>query len=134
MCRPVKRTGPPVAIFHPVLGSFIDHFGNESLTISSSVADNALKVITAAQDIYQSEADRVKAMNEPFRDIFGPLDAIQNSGKSGVDTILTSEAIKLNEKAALAILEYKNEIGTGSADPTVQGSFVYAQYWSQNEV
>ena len=40
----------------------------------------------------------------------------------------------LNQEAALAVIEYKNEVGTGSSDPTIQGDIVFGRYWSQDEV
>ncbi|CAG8477000.1 6672_t:CDS:2, partial [Ambispora gerdemannii] len=131
--RPASRIGPPVVLYHKVFGEFVQNFENEELAITSDVAKNTMGVIGAAQEIYNVENDRVNAMNSSFQDIFGPLSTINNADKTEVDAALQTVAGGLNQEAALAILEYKNEIGTGSNDPTIQGSVVYARYWSQNQ-
>ncbi|CAG8457080.1 4368_t:CDS:2 [Ambispora gerdemannii] len=80
---------------------------------------------TMAQEVYLSEMDRVNAMNESFQDIFGSLGNLNNTDGAEVNALLSTTAHGLNQKAALAIIEYKNE---GSNEPTIQGSFVYTRY------
>src|SRR6185295_14266444 len=84
--------------------------------------------------VYHIEGDRAKVMNQSFQDIFGHLDNIRNADGTEVDSLLQTEAARLNQGAAIVMIEYKNEIGTGSNDPTIQGGLVYARYWSQSEV
>jgi hypothetical protein len=132
--RPANRIGPPVVLYHPVFGEFVRDFENESMQISDNVAKVTMEVIDAAQEFYDSENDRVKAMNRPLSKIFGAMPRILNADNSEIDAIVSMQPDGLNQEAALAVIEYKNEVGTGSSDPTIQGDIVFGRYWSQDEV
>ncbi len=132
--RPAERTGPPIVLYNKVFGEFKDNFQNRRLSLADDVRKETMGLMYKAQDLYRSETERAKAMNESFQDILGHLDNINNADGTEVDSLLQSEADGLKQGAAMAMIEYKNEIGTGSNDPTIQGGFVYARYWSQSEV
>jgi len=78
--------------------------------------------------IYSYEHERRKAMREVLQDLLGfPIvQTVQTEGSSN-DGIADMTWDK-NNKALLALFEYKNEVGAGSGDPALQASSSYRKW------
>ena len=127
--RPYGCIGPPIILYNKVFGDFLDDFTNEELAIDKVISGSMENIIKSAANIYELEKDRIAALNESTKDIFGSLIAIEIQN-ARLDSALTEKLHKLKENAALIIAECKNEIGTGGKDPAIQGGLAYAKYWS----
>ncbi|GES96999.1 hypothetical protein RCL_jg4125.t1 [Rhizophagus clarus] len=108
--RPPECSGAPVSLF-PSLQEFCNKAGQ----------------------IYQNEGVRQKALRPFFTSLFDgiqPISIVTSNGSIDDDVLLTDNVV-LGEKAAPILWEYKNEIGTGGKDPSIQGGCGYAKYWAQ---
>lgn len=132
--RPSSHIGPPIVLYEGIFGRFLDDLKNETLAIDDTVISNTLDIIRTAAELYDLEKDRVQAMNNVLTKICGAFTSINNLDGTEVDAIVDVTINGLSQRAALVIGEYKNEIGTGGRDPTIQGGLVYSRYWAQSDV
>ncbi|CAG8796603.1 18145_t:CDS:2, partial [Racocetra persica] len=83
------------------------------------VGPPTLEFIHKIAKLYPSEADRSEVFKEKMRELFGEdLITIQLEDKSSNDGVLLCHVF--SKSVLLLLIEIKNEIGTGSCDPTVQ--------------
>ena len=136
--RPATNYGPPIGLFHPVFDSF-----RSAITSTKPLPDNAAtdtdtgeltiymrveRFFSTCADIYRTEDSRLKAVNDQLSELLGfRLVVVQEDGVKSDGLIIHPCGSSL---AYLAILELKNEIGTGNADPANQGSLAYRKYWA----
>ena len=136
--RPATNYGPPIGLFHPVFDSFCS-----AITSTKPLPDNAAtdmdtegltiymrveRFFSTCADIYRTEDSRLKAVNDQLSELLGfRLIVVQEDGVKSDGLIIQPCGPCL---AYLAILELKNEIGTGNADPANQGGLAYRKYWA----
>ena len=86
------------------------------------------RFFSTCADIYKTEDSRLKAVNDQLSELLGfRLVVVQEDGVKSDGLIIHPCGSSL---AYLAILQLKNEIGTGNADPANQGSLAYRKYWA----
>ncbi|CAG8756528.1 5181_t:CDS:2, partial [Racocetra persica] len=109
------------------------HVKDKQLLIHHSpecIGPPTLEFINGMADIYHNEREHFIVFKEKIHKLFGEeLRIISLEDDSSNDGILESNVFS---KSVLCFLvEMKNEIGTGSCDPTVQASASYAKYYTQ---
>ncbi|CAB4495396.1 unnamed protein product [Rhizophagus irregularis] len=133
--RPPECSGPPVSLFHPVFGQFLIDYRNHSLSIPAERYMQVQDFCNRAGQIYKNEGFRQKALRPFFTSLFDgiqPISIVTNNGSIDDDVLLTDNVV-LGEKAVPILWEYKNEIGAGGKDPSIQGGCGYAKYWAQSQ-
>ncbi|CAG8635563.1 2075_t:CDS:2, partial [Ambispora gerdemannii] len=128
--RPPECVGPPVQIYHNVFSQFLRDYRNEDLEMGREHYEWTLEFIHEMGEIYRSERERSIVFKETIRKLFGEeLRVISLEDDSSNDDVLESNVFSKNVLRFL--VEMKNEIGTGSCDPTVQAGASFAKYYTQ---
>ena len=136
--RPATNYGFPIGLFHPVFDSF-----RSAITSTKPLPDDAAtdkdtggltiymrveRFFSTCADIYSTEDNRLQAVIDHLSKLLEfDLVVVQAQGVKSDGVIIHPCGQSL---AYLAILELKNEIGTGNADPANQGSLAYRRYWA----
>ncbi|CAG8548299.1 7119_t:CDS:2 [Paraglomus occultum] len=130
--RPFEQTGPPVVLFHPVFGEFIRDMDDQSLVIPDKTYQLTEDFLWASAEFYDDEDARKTTIKKILGKIWGHIGSA-NFGKRDCssDGVLITN---INESVAYRmILEFKNEVGTGGTDPTLQTALYYRGYRSQDD-
>ena len=128
---PPQCRGLPISLFHSVFGQFLKDI--DSLKPDFEQYKSASELMNIAPQGYISEEERQSALEEHFWKIFGMWpQRLEIKNGSRFDGILTSDVF--SEKTATVIFEYKNELGVGAADPTIQAALGYSKFWAQDHV
>ena len=131
--RPPKCRGPPVTLFHPVFSQFLSDYANCELIDSDKRYVEVLKFSEIVGQIYEDKSLRQKALRPFFTSLFDGIQPISFLTDNGaiIDDVLFTDNREFGEKAIPIIWEYKNEIGTGGKDPSIQGGCGYfTETWS----
>ncbi|CAG8696441.1 9038_t:CDS:2, partial [Funneliformis caledonium] len=131
--RPPECSGPPVSLFHPVFGQFLVDYRNYVLNVPAKRYTQVLEFCNIVGQIYQNEGGRQNALRPFFTSLFDgiqPVSIATDNGSIDDDVLLTDNKV-FGEKAVSILWEYKNEIGTGGKDPSIQGGCGHAKYWAQ---
>jgi hypothetical protein len=132
--KPRTSVAPPVQLFHPVFGHFLDIMKNDSdEALPDDIIRKTTEYMKAASAIYASEEERRAALTPLLRDILNVnIQMILNKDKTNPDGIV---------EMALGILlfmifleEDKNELGDGGSDPSTQTGLSIARCWAQDKV
>ncbi|KAG9084343.1 hypothetical protein FRC06_004116, partial [Ceratobasidium sp. 370] len=130
--RPQERVGLPVQLFHPVFDTFTKTMESTNLLPPSKYVHTE-ELLHASQDIYREDGREGALMSHLIIALASTIDnePVPNCNAAGVvkfvDTATASNAY-------CAIIEVKNEIGTGECDPTIQAAESFAIYWSQEKM
>ena len=133
---PISTTAPPVQLFHPVFGHFLDDIADEKMEVPQEVLQAAACLMASASGIYENEDHRKPA-------IFPHLAAALSTGMTKIVNLdLTSPdgAISLplmgdiHETVALLLAQDKREIGEGGSDPSIQAGLSMIRFWAQDNV
>ena len=133
---PISTIAPPVQLFHPVFGHFLDDIADEKLDIPQETLRAAACFMGAASGIYEKEDHRKQA-------IFPHLAAALSTGMTQiVNSDLTSPdgAVSfplvgdIYETVSSLLAEDKREVGEGGSDPSIQAGLSMARFWAQNNV
>jgi hypothetical protein len=122
--------------FHPVFNQFLVDHRNYELNVPAERYMQVQNLSNIAGQIYQNEGDRQHALRPFFTSLFDgiqPVSVATDNGSIDDDVLLTDNVV-IGEKAAPILWEYKNEIGAGGKDPSIQGGCGYAKYWAQSQV
>ncbi|XP_006457422.1 hypothetical protein AGABI2DRAFT_79655 [Agaricus bisporus var. bisporus H97] len=129
--RPAENFGVPVGLYHDAFNTFHTHLNRRDPPHphASVTYENVAKLLTSFANIYGDEPSRSDTIMPLMESILGyPIDvAMWQSDDSSEGTITTSCG---KFEAFLAIVEMKNEIGTGNADPYNQAGLAYRKYWA----
>jgi hypothetical protein len=128
--RPPECRGKPISLFHPVFGQFLKDV--DSLELQLKQYDWAGNLLDIALRSYDYEEQRQIAFEDQFSSFLEVRPQRVAITGCRLDGIITANA--LGEKPASIIFEYKNELGVGFTDPTLQGSMGYSKYWAQRNV
>ncbi|CAE6405663.1 hypothetical protein RSOLAG22IIIB_10241 [Rhizoctonia solani] len=131
--RPYGRTDIPIQLFHPAFDFFTTEFKKDDEP-DAEKCSAVEQFMFGSQALYDTEPIRSK---RTLRLLVGALghpvtrDAISKCESDGVVTFTEKSS---SQQAYAAVVEAKNEIGTGKSDPWVQAAQSYARYWSQTEM
>lgn len=126
------HTGPPITIYNRVFSQFLEDFRNTNTQIPPNILEWTIEVISAATDRYAVKDDRMAKMREVLSEKLGTISVISYGKGCKCDGVITTKASIYD--AYIAFFEGKNEIGSGDADPSIQGAIYYRDYWSQSSV
>ncbi|KAG8689907.1 hypothetical protein FRC11_014955, partial [Ceratobasidium sp. 423] len=131
--RPFKHTGLPVQLYHPVFDTFTNAL-DTSEELGNSRYAQVETLLHACQEIYPDEKIRRVKIEPYFCQILSSRIDEHRVPKCQADGAITYSEQYGFLKAYCAILEVKNEVGTGQSDPSIQGGESYGIYWSQDEM
>ncbi|CAE6407480.1 unnamed protein product [Rhizoctonia solani] len=124
--RPANNAWLPIVLYHKVFGQFLR--GLRSSYPPNEVYQHTEQHFSVSQAMYGGETGNPQAKDKHFRDSLRHLlgDALQKNKGDGVEADGVTTGTNL---AYLVVMEMKNEIGTGSSDPSVQAAQSYMRYW-----
>ncbi|CAE6450431.1 unnamed protein product [Rhizoctonia solani] len=124
--RPANKAWFPIVLYHEVFGRLLR--GLKSSHPHREVYQRTKEHFSISQALYGGVTGNPQAKDELTRASLRHLlgDALQKIKANGVeaDGVITG-----TNSAYLVIMEMKNEIGTGSSDPSVQAAQSYMRYW-----
>lgn len=129
---PRTSIAPPVQLFHPAFGHFLDDIRKED-DIPEDIIRKTTRYMKEASAIYPTEGKRRSELNPLLSDVLGVhIQAVVNDDKTCPDGIV--EFPITMGLASTLHEEDKNENGDGGSDPSTQVSFSYARGWAQSKV
>jgi hypothetical protein len=130
---PRTTVAPPVQLFHPAFGHFLDDLGTED-AIPHDIVRKTIQYMKAASAIYPDEDKRRSELNPLLTDVLGHhIQAVVNSDKTCPDSIVEFYIDGIGPAASMHE-EDKNENGDGGSDPATQAAFTFAHGWAQSKV
>lgn len=130
----VETTAPPIQLFHPVFGHFLDDLLSDS-PIPPDVFKATIDYMRAASAIYESEeVRRVKLRPHLCSILAAALVTTTNADKTSPDGVVSINLEHIYEVAITLLSEEKNEFGNGGCDPSTQAGLSGVRFWVQDEV
>ncbi|KAF5386517.1 hypothetical protein D9757_005879 [Collybiopsis confluens] len=127
-----STVAPPVELYHPVFGRFIQRC-KEEIEIPEEILLHTASLLRSASRVAVKESPRDTDSRDILTQILGvPLEHISNQDKSSSDYMsvaLTSMGIN----AASMVTEVKAEMGSGGSDPSTQSALSYARFYCRPE-
>jgi hypothetical protein len=133
--NPVETTAPPIQLFHPVFGHFLDDLSRD-LPVPPGIAKATIGYMRAASAIYDNEANRRHAL-EPYlhRILTLTMSTVLNADRTSPDGMfLISLSGDIYETVMALLREDKNEFGDGGCDPSTQAGLSTVRFWVQDAV
>ncbi|CAG8675995.1 3581_t:CDS:2, partial [Racocetra fulgida] len=118
--RPSGCTGPPVIFYNEIFNKFVADFKNENLPIPPNILEMVDIFVKDMENGYSTEEGRCEILEKHLKNVIGPMEKVENSDKTKSDRVVTILAQSSITFALVVLAEVKNEIGTGSCDPTIQ--------------
>jgi hypothetical protein len=134
----IDTRAPPIQLYHAAFGHFLSGIYNRALDVPVEVVQATTRLMNLASALYQNEAQRSATIHEELTRAISLAVGIEvlDSVKTAPDGTVITEILVGNElkPAAVCIKEYKNEIGDGGADPSIQAGLSYGRFWAQKNV
>jgi hypothetical protein len=129
--QPRTNVAPPIQLFHPVFGHFLDDIRNNSFVPDDTIRQTT-EYMKAASAIYPSEQTRRAKLTPLLCSVLGVnIQMILNEDNTCPDGIVE----KVRGLARMLLLrEEKNEFGEGSSDPSTQAGLSFGRCWAQPRV
>jgi hypothetical protein len=130
---PRTSVAPPVQLFHPAFGHFLDDLKKED-AIPDDIVRKTTEYMKAASAIYPDEDKRRSELNPILSDVLSVyIQAIVNSDKTRPDGIVEFLIVNVGP-AAIMLEEDKNENGDGGSDSSTQVCFTFGRSWADPKV
>jgi hypothetical protein len=130
--RPRTSVAPPVQLFHPAFGHFLDDMKSDH-TLPDDIVCQTTEYMKAATAIYESEETRRRVLTPLLCAILDvKIQTILNGDKTNPDGI-----VELGKNVLLFVVflqEDKNEFGDGGSDPSTQAGLSAGRCWAQPRV
>ena len=133
--QPIDTTAPPIQLFHPVFGHFLDDLSFD-LPIPPEIAKATVGYMQASSAIYDNEASR-RIVLEPY---LGKILGIGGGTVVNSDGTSPDGAYSINlggdiyDTIVLLLREDKSDIGNGGCDPSIQAGLSIVRFWAQDNV
>ncbi|KAG9098866.1 hypothetical protein FRC06_005890 [Ceratobasidium sp. 370] len=125
--RPYTLTGRPIALYNQIFNEFKAAATRPPTTeYLDSTGTTIFEFIRHSREIYQHEDARLKSLT-PLLDFSLDFHLSQEI----ISRCIDDRVVKRGEGGYLLVSEWKNEVGTGGCDPSVQAAFSYVRYWGQ---
>ena len=133
--KPIDTTAPPIQLFHPVFGHFLDDLLND-LAVPPDIAKATIGYMRASSEIYDNEAKRRAALEPYLGRILGSgMGTVVNADGTWPDGALSITLTKeICETVVSLLKEEKNNFGDGGCDPSTQVGLSMARFWAQDQV
>jgi hypothetical protein len=129
---PRTSVAPPVQLFHPAFGHFLDSVKSND-ALPDDIIHQTAKYMTAASAIYPSELTRQNELLPLLRVIFDVnIQTVLNEDRTKPDGLVEVATNKLH--FLIFIQEDKNEFGDGGSDPSTQAGLSVGRCWAQPKV
>ncbi|KAG5635474.1 hypothetical protein H0H81_011102 [Sphagnurus paluster] len=130
---PAETRAPPIQLYHPDFGYFLDDFTNEDLEVPTEVVRATARFMGEASGIYKNEDTRRSAIRPKLLDVLSVgMEKIVNLDSTSADGMVVTHVLMMGEVAAIGIEEDKNEFGDGGSDPSTQTGLSYGRFWAQS--
>jgi hypothetical protein len=130
---PRMTVGPPVQLFHPAFGHFLDDLGKDD-NIPHDIVHKTTLYMKAASAIYPNKDECCSTLNPLLTDVLGyHIQAVVNSDKTCPAGIIEFFIDGMGPAASVHE-EDKNENGDGGSDAVTQAVFMSACSWAQSKV
>ena len=130
--RPRTSVTPPVQLFHPAFGHFLDSVKSNH-TFPDDIIHQTAEDMKDASAIYEFEGNRRKVLTLLLCAILEVnIQTILNEDKTNPDGIV--EAVKNMLQFLIFLQEDKNEFGDGGSDPATQTGLSVGRCWAQSRV
>ena len=130
--RPRMSVAPPVQLFHPAFGHFLDSVESKP-ALSNDIIHQTVEYMKATSVIHESEETCQRVLTPVLCAILDVnIQMILNEDKTNLDGIV--EARKNMLHFLIFLQEDKNEFGDGSSDPSMQAGLSAGHCWVQSRV
>ncbi|CAE6501782.1 unnamed protein product [Rhizoctonia solani] len=125
--RPAEKAWFPIVLHHPVFGRFLARLQSTD-PIDPKVYQHTSNYFYLSQNLYAEENNNSNARDETIR---SSLERLLGGTlvKNSADGVQADGVLAGPEATYIQIMEMKNEIGTGSSDPSIQAAQSYSRYW-----
>ncbi|KAG8920637.1 hypothetical protein FRC02_000790 [Tulasnella sp. 418] len=121
--------GLPVILFNEVFTDFKAALKKKDFEPTDEESRLVDRLSCAASILYPIEEERSLAIKPILSELIdAPLITMTSIGKAQSDGVVITN--RGHHVAIRAVLEMRNEIGTGGCDPSIQGACSYRHYWS----
>ena len=130
--RPRTSVAPPIQLFHPAFGHFLDSVESNQ-ALPGDINRQTAEYMKATSAIYESEEKRRKVLTPLLCAILEVnIQTIVNEDKTNPDGIV--EAVKNMLQFLIFLQEDKIEFGDGGSDPVTQAGLSAGRCWAQSRV
>ena len=132
--KPRSSVAPPIQLFNPAFGHFLDHMRSD-VAVPDDIVCQAAEYMTFALAIYESEEKRRAVLNPLLCGMLGVnIQMIVNADKTTPDGIVEHVHEGKNIRSLNCLQEDKNEYGDGNSDPATQTGLSVGRCWAQARV
>ena len=133
--RPHDTCGPPITIYERVFADFRRNMSERKEDLLSPKDYEAVgNLLVSSSAVYREEKHRQAALMPILRKLLNQsINVVQLEDGTSNGEICTVH-VGEGYSALLLLCEFKNEIGSGDCDPSLQASFSFTRWWSQDRV
>ena len=132
--KPRTSIAPPVQLYNPVFGHFLDDMRSD-IAVPDDIVRQAAEYMISASAIYENEGERRAVLNPLLCRMLGVnIQMIVNADKTTPDGIVEHVQEGKNVRSLNCLQEDKNEYGDGNSDPATQSGLSVARCWAQSRV
>jgi hypothetical protein len=130
-----ETTAPPLQLFHPVFGHFLDDIADEGLNIPDETLRAAADFMASASGIYEKEELRQSAILPHLSAALSiGMTKVVNLDRTSPDGAIIVTLTSIPETAPLLLDEQKRDFGDGASDPSIQAGLSMIRCWAQRNV
>ena len=132
--KPQSSVAPPIQLFNPAFGHFLDHMRSDD-TVPDDIVRQAAEYMISASAICENEEKRRAVLNPLLCGMLGVnIQMIVNVDKTTPDGIVELVQEEKNARSLYCLQEDKNEYGDGNSDPATQTGLSMGRCWAQARV
>ena len=121
--NPSASTGPPIQLFHPTFGHFLDDLNNENLLVPDAFLKKTVQYMRTSSRIYEDSDTHRNMIKQTFQDLLGIIED-QSSSDFG------REGIAFTSKSGIGIMIVESTHTLGhNLDPATKACFAMTRYW-----
>lgn len=140
--RPFTTRATPVHLYHSVFTTFTNIYNDKAMKIPVDIQKHIYNLCHVSSQLYETSSrpkqrtgqnKRTKAIRPMYRLMLNEsigLTFSEESEPNGTITTMMGDG----QMALRGIFEDKNEVGTATSDPSLQGCLSYRKFWSADEV
>ena len=139
---PRSSVGPPIELFHPAFGHFLDGIrctrtrcARTHSDVPKEIIRSATQYMQAASGNYHDELVRRGTLTPILgRVLHFKIPTVENDDGTKPDGIVEAEGRATEDMFLCLLKEDKNEFGDGHSDPSTQAGLSAARSWVQHKV
>ncbi|KAG1904999.1 uncharacterized protein F5891DRAFT_1183658 [Suillus fuscotomentosus] len=128
--RPRRAADPvPITLLEPIFAEFVDDCQNHQPTVRDN--DVVLQLSEKMASFYPNELARMNTFRQVLRD-YGIILNASMVGSTGCT--MDGHLLSTNRQFVLMIIEGKNEIGSGAAEPFMEAMLYYRKFMEDSKI